>query len=425
MYKDARKVTLYPRKQIPRAFFHELAFHRPVFHILPNLEALEWTSDDLHCSLLFINPALKNLNLGSSEFTYPFLEEVRSRIKPGSGLESLSLSGKQTEDDESTPRLEYGSQLERLLDTLSGLKQIRLQRDFASSGVLLSLSRLPTLESLEIDGKLLEGVVVDYMSSLDPGGDAFPVLKTLCITITVNPKSFPCFLSDPVYISSPHLHTLKIVFHGNDATSVRVLFEGVASRWPDLRVFHLRPENDFYDFVYGDHKMRDLYQKPHYVKRIQRSFIDQWALEPLLSLHGLEELVIQWVYELQISGETLEKMAQALPSLTTLYLSPVPFLILPSRPKLHIEDMAALRGLRVLRKLALFVDAVPRGDAPITGEPQMRLHEFDPGRSWINDSTFAAQYIATLFPRAGLLPELKNRKTRWGDVAHRLASQMP
>ncbi|KAG8907231.1 hypothetical protein FRB99_005055 [Tulasnella sp. 403] len=176
--------------------------------------------------------------------------------------------------------------------------------------------------------------------------------------------------------------------------------------------------------------MQDVYQKPQRVARIRRSLFTIDTLRPLFDLHDLEEFVLEWPYAVKLDEGGIQEMVASWPNLVVLYLTPVPFFILPERPSIHLESLRLLSPLRRLKKLAVFVDAVDplslgtvrptNDDAGIN--PNCSLREFDPGRSWISKWQYAANMLVSMFPNVRF-PDVERRDTIWGDVARVVRDQ--
>ncbi|KAG8955633.1 hypothetical protein FRC04_007624 [Tulasnella sp. 424] len=433
-----RQAHFFPRPQLPRAFFQSLAFHSsvPINQIFSNLKELEWTSNDLDCCLPLISDSIERLSLCSEDFELGFFQELEARM-PAKALKEIRFMGKVPVAD---PRHQMGEEcvndLQSFLVGCNQLRRVVLDRHFASTEILTVLSTLERVEYLEITGTLYEGMLeASLLVAQTTGAAMFPALQELVITL--NSRSLP-FFKDPQSITSGTFSTFKVTYNGNSADHLRELFAIIADRWPELRILHIHPPPSFYNFIEGDAKMKDLYQKPERVARIARSFITGEIIKPLLGLSALEELVVEWPYPARLENRVLKDMVASWPYLRCLYLTPIPYVILPERPLLHFEDLAVFRQSEHLEQLAIFMDATyPRpttrsktkleadvSTLSISGRDRSQctsLLLFDPGYSWINYPHIVVSRFKRMFPNA-FLPKwrYKDSRSRWGDVACRV-----
>lgn len=401
----------------------------PLQHIFSNLKHLEWTSSDLYCCLPFISDSIERLTLCSEAYELGFFQELQARM-PSKRLEEIRFTSRAVTDAGDQMGLDSVDDLRSFLIGYNQLRRVILDRHFATGEVITVLGTLERVEYLEIIGTLYEQTLETSM-----GLAGFPALQEL--SITLNSRNIP-FFQDPQNITSRMFSTFKVIYNGNSAAHLRDLFAIIATRWPQLRSLHINPPIGFYEFIKKDTKMMDLYEKPERISRIARSFITEEIIKPLLDLTLLEELVIEWPYPARLDNRVLKDMVTFWPNLRCLYLTPIPFVILPERPFIHFEDLTLFDRSRSLEKLAMFCDATyPRpthsgmGDMSrlniSTVDPSQctSLRSFDPGYSWINHPHVVVSRFKQIFPNASL-PRwiIEDRRSRWGEVARRVWSTL-
>ncbi|KAG8986987.1 hypothetical protein FRB90_003652 [Tulasnella sp. 427] len=425
------------RPHLPQALIQSLAFHAPVplQSIFGNLRSLDWTSSDLYCCLPFISDSIGRLTLCSEDYELGFFQELEARM-PGKRLKELRVMSRVGVDVDSVMGEDSLDDLRSFLVGSNQLRRVALDRHFATSGVLMALGALESLEHLEIIGKLYETMWNGYEEAVrNAEVQTFPALQVLIMTI--NSKSLRLF-QNPRSIVSETFSDFKVIYNGNSAASLQDLFTTLSSKWLGLRVLNVNPPINFYEFIEGDVKMQELYQKPHRMDRIARSFIAEETLKPLFQLTLLEELIIEWPYPVRLEAKALTAMVISWPNLRSLYLTPTPYVILPERPFTHFEDLRVLGGAKRLERLALYIDATyPRPAGIEEGVPDSHassrhmstiypgpctsLQSFDPGYSWINSPQVVVSRFKTMFPNATLPTwRLEDRRSRWGDVARRI-----
>ncbi|KAG8911164.1 hypothetical protein FRC01_005873, partial [Tulasnella sp. 417] len=269
---------------------------------------------------------------------------------PGKKLKEIRFTSRVVTDTRDQMGLDCVDDIQSFLVGFNQLRRVILDRHFATGEVITVLGTLERVEYLEIIGTLYEQTLETCMTEARKARlAAFPALQEL--SITLNSRNMP-FFEDPQNITSKMFSTFKVIYNGNSASHLRDLFTIIASRWPQLRSLHINPAIGFYQFIEKDAKMMDLYQKPDRISRIARSFITEEIIKPLLDLTLLEELVIEWPYPARFGGRVLTDMVTSWPNLRCLYLTPIPFVILPERPFIHFEDLTVFGRLKSLEKLA-------------------------------------------------------------------------
>ncbi|KAG8862317.1 hypothetical protein FRB96_001896 [Tulasnella sp. 330] len=428
----------YPKACLSEKLIYELALHRPSLHILPNLERLRCTADS-KLIILFLCPSIHSIELVSEGYPSGIFPEVEMRLS-SSNLRSLKL---EAEELLHHPNLIIG-ELAELFGWAEGLTDVTLTRIFVEPKVFTALSRLPRLQALRILGRLRGGLLSDFVvrrmavhdkgvarpETIEPCQEdiSFPTLRSLDLVISATATKF---FSHPRCISSSNLTSLAITFNGNLVKDLQDVIAAISERHPGLRHLNIRPDNEIYSFIEADGRMRDVYEKPHRIQRIIRSLITPDFFQPLLELKDLEELFLEWPYAAQLDRDAMQLAVAAWPNIVSLYITPVPFFILPERPRIHISSLRSIFcSATKLKKLALFVDATKElGHLKVEQEERGRtllsgLEEFDPGRSWISDRAYVLDCLKKACPNVRL-PAAERRATRWGDVARALKSGLP
>ncbi|KIO15514.1 hypothetical protein M407DRAFT_211051 [Tulasnella calospora MUT 4182] len=351
---------------------------------------------------------------------------------PSKRLKELRITSRVITDNMDEMGLDFVDDFQSFLAGFNQLRRVVLDRHFATGEVITVLGTLEHVEYLEIIGTLYQRTLETSMTETRLA--TFPALQELIITL--NSRNIP-FFQDSQNITSPMFSTFKVIYNGNSAAHLRDLFAIIASRWPQLRILHIHPPIGFYQFIEEDAKMMDLYQKPERISRIARSFITGEIIKPLLDLTLLEELAIEWPYPARLDKRSLKDMVAFWPNLRCLYLTPIPFVILPERPFIHFEDLAIFSRSKSLEKLAMFCDATyprpthSRTEVEVdvwrlntsTVDPSRctSLRSFDPGYSWINHPHVVVSRLKQIFPNANLPRwRIEDRQSRWGEVARRV-----
>ncbi|KAJ7604091.1 hypothetical protein DFH06DRAFT_1114027 [Mycena polygramma] len=394
-----RKLTLMPaRRRAVHDFptsdvlaMIELCF--PGGYLCPNLQDLFWSPEGntpaFHYIRLFLGPHITHASI-----------QLPANVADMSPLSSLrypelkSLSLKGSSDDTSLIR--------RTLCTFaSELAKIeRLSLDSLDQTVLLHLSRLPRLRSLDLSKTDLDPQ--DFVSLVDISQDPFPALRKLSLDDTT-------VESATELVNMMHDCRLDDFFMCTDIFSLQAatgkLYAALAGH-----VSHITLHSMWMI------EMRDELVPPP-VDAIASYVITGHTLTPLFSFKNLALVHLTGPVGFDIDDTRAWDMARAWPQIRSLTLN--------SSTALHHPSSMTLHGLRAfathcaeLRRLAIAFDAStvpPFDNSPAARISQRALHALHVEASPIGDPPSVAKYLSGLF--LGLVSIYTWNDARWSEPA--------